>query len=172
MRPALTAIACGLLIAACGSSSNTGNPTKVAAKLHSDALAYSKCMRAHGVSKFPDPISSADGSQLSLGPSSGVNPQAPAFQAARASCHELLPFGGIPSAHASAQARADLLRMSACMRAHGVSGFPDPTTSAPSNPAAYSAVMAQNGAFLAIPKSIDVQSPAFKQAAKACAFSP
>jgi hypothetical protein len=56
------------------------------------------------------------------------------------------------------------------MREHGVSGFPDPTSSPPSNPAGFRLAFGQPGAFIAIPSSIDPQSPAFQQAAKACQF--
>lgn len=130
-------------------------------------------MRTHGVSNFPDPSTSGGGVQFSVGGSSGANPQAPAFQAAQRSCKHLLPNGGQPSAQASAQAKAHLLRISECMRAHGITDFPDPQTgSPPSNPAGYSAIMGINGAFLAIPNSINTQSPAFKQAAAACNFGP
>jgi hypothetical protein len=163
-------IACSALIAACGSSSPS---TKNAAKGYSQALAFSKCMRAHGVSSFPDASTSGGGVQLSIGPSSGVNPQAPAFEAAQQSGKHLMPGGGQPSAQASAQAKARLLRTSECMRAHGITGFPDPQTgSPPSNPTGYSAVMGVNGAFIAIPSSINPGSPAFKQAAAACNFGP
>jgi hypothetical protein len=163
-------IACGALIAACGSSSK---PTTNAAKGYSQALAFSKCMRAHGVSNFPDPSTSGGGVQLSIGPSSGINPQAPAFQAAQQSCQHLMPNGGQPSAQASAQAKARLIRTSECMRAHGITDFPDPQTgSPPSNRAGYSSVMGEDGAFLAIPSSINPQSPAFKQAAAACNLWP
>ena len=144
-----------------------------AAKGYSQALEFSKCMRAHGVSNFPDPSTSGGGVQLSITPSSGVNPRAPAFQAAQRSCQHLMPGGGQPSAQASAQAKAHLLRISECMRAHGITDFPDPQSgSPPSNPTGYSAVMGVPGAFLAIPSSINPQSPAFKQAAAACNFGP
>jgi hypothetical protein len=130
-------------------------------------------MRAHGVSNFPDPRTSGGGVDIAIGPSSRVNPQAPAFQAAQKSCQHLLPNGGQPSAQASAQAKAHLVRTSECMRAHGVTDFPDPQTgSPPSNPAGYSAVMGVPGAFLAIPNSINTRSPAFEQAAAACNFGP
>jgi hypothetical protein len=65
-----------------------------------------------------------------------------------------------------------MLAMSACMRKHGISGFPDPATSPPSNPAGYSGIMGSGGYHLAIPKSIDTRSPAFEQAAAACNFGP
>jgi hypothetical protein len=58
------------------------------------------------------------------------------------------------------------------MRAHGISGFPDPTTAPPSNPGDYDHVTDRNGVWLAVPNSIDPQSPAFEQAATACNFGP
>lgn len=65
----------------------------------------------------------------------GANPAAPLFKAAQAKCHELLPGGGQPGSEApSAQTLARWLKISQCMRKHGISGFPDPTTSMPSKP--------------------------------------
>jgi hypothetical protein len=170
VRIALTALVCGLVIAACGSSVN---PSKAAPKSYGQALDFSRCMRSHGLSNFPDPSRTGHGIQLSAGPSSGVNPQSPAFQQAQQACKHLLPGGGQPSAQASAQAKAHLLHISECMRAHGISGFPDPHSgSPPSSPAGYSAVFGTPGGYLAIPSSINVSSPAFKQAASACNFGP
>jgi hypothetical protein len=163
-------LACGLAIAACGSSSSTD--PKNAAKGYAQALAFSQCMRAHGVSNFPDPSSSGRGVRISIGPNSGVNTEAPAFHSAQRSCTHLLPGGGPGSGSPSPQAMAQALHVSQCMRAHGISGFPDPTTRAPSNPSDYSAVMGHNGVWLAIPNSIDPQSPAFEHAAAACNFGP
>ena len=51
-----------------------------------------------------------------------------------------------------------MLATSECMRAHGVSGFPDPTTSPPSRPADFSIAMGRGGAFLAVPRTIDINS--------------
>ena len=164
-------VACGLGIAACGSSSN--NERKNSAKGYSQALAFSKCMRAHGVSNYPDPTTSPGGGvELSIGSNSGVNTEAPAFQSAQTSCKHLLPGGGPGSGPPSPKAMAQMLHVSECMRAHGISGFPDPTTKLPSHPSDYSGVMDHNGAVLAIPYSIDPQSPAFVQAAAACNFGP
>jgi hypothetical protein len=56
------------------------------------------------------------------------------------------------------------------MRAHGVSGFPDPTTSPPSDISQYSFAIGRPGVFLAVPKTINVNSPVFKQAASECRF--
>jgi hypothetical protein len=56
------------------------------------------------------------------------------------------------------------------MRRHGVTGFPDPTNAPPSNPNGYSEILDRGGAVLAVPSSIDTQSPAYKAAAEACHF--
>ena len=53
---------------------------------------------------------------------------------------------------------------------HGVSGFPDPTASPPSDPAGYSQIQNRGGVVLAIPSTIDVESPVYQQAAAACQF--
>jgi hypothetical protein len=163
-------LVCGLGIAACGSSSHSD--PKNTAKGYAQALAFSNCMRAHGVSNYPDPTTSGGGVQISIGANSGVNTESPAFHSAQRSCTHLLPGGGPGSGPASPQAMAQALRVSQCMRAHGISGFPDPTTRQPSNPSDYSAVMGHNGVWLAIPNSINPQSPAFEQAATACGFGP
>jgi len=57
------------------------------------------------------------------------------------------------------------------MREHGVTGFPDPTFKQPSNPAGYSILEDRGGVILAVPSTINPQSPIFLQAAKACHFS-
>ncbi len=63
------------------------------------------------------------------------------------------------------------LEVSECMRRHGVSGFPDPTLTMPSNPTDYSLVEDMDGVVLAVPSTINLGSPAFKEAAAACGFS-
>lgn len=121
-------------------------------------------MRAHGVPDFPDP-SPSGGIQLSF----GMNPFSPPFRAAHASCKQKLPGGGPPD-HAGPQVKAEMLAMSECMRQHGITGFPDPTSSLPLSPSNYSLVTDRGGVVLAVPKTIDPSSPAFQQAATACKF--
>jgi hypothetical protein len=124
-------------------------------------------MRSHGVSNFPDP--SAGGNIQISG--SGINLDSPAFKAAQSACSKLLPGGG-PAGHGppSAQARAQMLAVSECMRAHGVTGFPDPTTTPPASITGYSQVIGRGGVFLAVPATINVRSPVYTQAAAACRF--
>lgn len=77
---------------------NAGHPTAAqTAKAKSQALAMARCMRSHGVPNFPDP-------QFQAGPGGGVgvringagiDPNAPAFQAAQKACGSI--FGGAPT---------------------------------------------------------------------------
>ena len=161
---ACAALACVLAVAACGSSS------KPKPGAHANfMIAFSECMRAHGVARFPDPR----GHGINIG-GTGLDPRAPAFRAAQAICFKLLPGGGPNNQKASAAQIRQADRTAACMRAHGVSGFPDPIiqTGPPNlDPASYSSIEAGGGIVFAIPKSIDEGSPAFKNAAKLCGFN-
>jgi hypothetical protein len=85
-----------------------------------DALKFSECMRSHGVANFPEP-NAAGGIQAT-----GLDPGSTTFQAATKSCRHLLPNGGVPTPAEQAQALAQALKMSQCMRSHGITDFPDP----------------------------------------------
>jgi hypothetical protein len=159
----LIAIACAGALAGCGSSA------KKNARSHSaraSFLAFSKCMRDNGVSNFPDP---ASGGTVHL--AIGMNPFSPSFKTAQVACRHLLPGGGPPTGPPSKHQLALALSTSECMRAHGVTGFPDPIASLPSNPDAYGPIEDRGGVVLAIPRTINVNSPAFQRAAKACDFN-
>ena len=150
------------------SSSKPSSHSKSASNLEAAGISFADCMRSHGVPNFPDPITSGGGSHISIKSSSGINPASPSFQAAQKVCGKLLPGGGPGSGKPSAATEAQMLAISDCMRAHGVSGFPDPTTTPPSSPAGYSGVLERNGVSFAIPTTIDLQSPAVRQAASVC----
>ena len=125
-------------------------------------------MRSHGITNFPDP---STGGGIQLSSSSGINPFSPGFKAAQAACGKLLPGGGPGGkGHPSAQAEKQMLQISECMRAHDVTGFPDPTTTPPSSPPGGGIALAHDGVFLVVPSTIDINSPAFKQAAATCHF--
>ena len=166
----LTVLGGAVALAACGTgaSSYSASGSAQSSSNQSAFVNFSKCMRTHGVTNFPDP---GAGGGIQLSSSSGINPFSPAFKAAQSHCRKLLPGGGPPTGPPSAQAERAALETSECMRKHGVSGFPDPTLKAPSSPAGYGAIEDRGGVILAIPSTIDEQSPAFQQAAKACQFS-
>jgi hypothetical protein len=140
----------------------------------SPGLAFAECMRSSGVPNFPDPL---PGRGLLFSLAAGINPASPAVKAAQAKCRKLLP-GGPPgpgsTTHPSAQTLAKLLRIAVCMRQHGIRQFPDPRTSVPSNlnPAVYDDITDFDGAILLFPVTINLQSPAYKQALAACGAPP
>jgi hypothetical protein len=166
----LTAVALlsAVLLAGCreGSTSPTGGTSTSASATSAVAsgVAFSRCVRSHGVPNFPDP--KVSGQTVRMGSPRTV--QSPAFQSAAHACQRLLPKGPPSSEPPSGQVQARMLEVSACMRKHGIAGFPDPSTSPPSNPAANSGVLCRGGDYLAIPKSIDTNSPAFERAAAVC----
>jgi hypothetical protein len=126
-------LACGLFAAACGSSGSGGAPvasissspsasaTSSGGSAHASTLAYARCMRAHGITDFPDP--DANGNLgLNAQPGSDLDPNNPAYKAANSACKSLLPAPQAPPHGAKAQN----LAYARCMRAHGISDFPDP----------------------------------------------
>jgi hypothetical protein len=135
----------GLLAAACGpgskdpgaaSASSTTTTTTVAPSGSSGSgssggtsqslqLQFAQCMRAHGVTDFPDPT--ANGGQLQNIANSGVNTQLPTYQAALQACKKYTPAGNLTPAQSAAENAKGLL-FSQCMRSNGVPNFPDPIT--------------------------------------------
>jgi hypothetical protein len=92
-------------------------------------MAYAKCMRTHGISDFPDPISGPGGQgggfQIAAGPGSDLDPNNPRYEAANNTCQPLLPNGGVTPAPSAAQLAKEV-KLSACIRTHGFPAFPDP----------------------------------------------
>jgi signal transduction histidine kinase len=80
-----------------------------------------------------------------------------------------LPAPGAQT-HPSAPTMVQWRKVAQCMRGHGIAGFPDPTTTFPRNRPFLGVVNDRDGAIIAIPASIDMQSPAFVQAATTCGF--
>jgi hypothetical protein len=126
---ALSAAACSGSPSSAGSG---GSPNAGGSASPPSAVAYSHCMRSHGVPNYPDPNSSntmPNGlpkvSPQLLGVSSSQ------FQAAQTSCRHLLPNGGQATQPASQQLLSDGLKFARCMRSHGVPNWPDPTRSTP-----------------------------------------
>ncbi len=166
------ALLSGVLVAGCGGSSTSptggASTSASAARAVESGVAFARCIRSHGVPSFADP--KVSGQTVRMGSPRTI--ESPAFQSALRSCQRLLPKGAPGPEVSSPQAQARMLELSACMRKHGISGFPDPSTSPPSSSAGNSGIIGSGGYFLAIPNSIDTDSPAFKQAAAACNFGP
>jgi hypothetical protein len=124
-----------LFTTACSSSSSTGGVASLGGTASASAssssgggggrsaLAFSQCMRAHGIKDFPDPGSNG-AINLNGSPGSDLNQNNPRYQAADQACKSLLPPGQTGS---SGQLKTANLNYAKCMRAHGISDFPDPS---------------------------------------------
>jgi hypothetical protein len=144
--PAVAAMA--VLVAACGGGSSAAGGSSP----YQQAVAYAQCMRSHGVPGFPDPDSK--GNFIIQGPKLGGSPGA--FQLADRACRQLLPGGGQMTAAQQQQALRQALKFSACMRAHGLPTFPDPTAE-------------KGGISLSLGGSgLSPHSPRFRAAQQAC----
>jgi hypothetical protein len=138
MAPALAAaVGLSLFAAACGgsggngvaqigstqtttsSSSSSGSPSDRRGTL----VAFSACMRKHGVPNFPDPKAVGHGYGLTIDDETANSPQ---FKNAEQVCKKLLPNGGMPTAQEQAAQMQEALKYAACIRSHGVPSFPDP----------------------------------------------
>jgi hypothetical protein len=149
--------AAALLGAACsGNPSSTpsdGSLTAGGSANSSSAVAYSRCVRAHGVPDFPDPDSNGqipkEAAMRSFREVSDSRAKAATY-----ACANLNPAGRASPA-LTAQEQQDYLRAAACMRSHGFTNFPDPT-------------FPGGHVSLAIPSSIDTTSRQFTRAAQTC----
>ena len=155
--------AVALLVAACGGGSpggpgvaNAGSSSSASASSSPSSsapagpLALAGCMRAHGITDFPDPDPSGG---FDLSGSGDLNPANPAYQAAAQACRSL---GRTPTGKSgptlSPQQQASMLKFAKCMRAHGITNFPDPGI---------------NGG-IGLPGSIDRHSSQLQAAHQAC----
>ncbi|HWE33026.1 MAG TPA: hypothetical protein VG410_06035 [Solirubrobacteraceae bacterium] len=177
---AAAAILASAIVAACGSAS-PGSSTPAASsgagssQAQQTGLSFARCMRRHGVPSFPDP--GANGGGVDLGNIPGINTSAPAFTAARRDCNGLLPVKHVPTTPPTAQAFARLLHWAVCMRAHGISGLPDPKPNPPPAPgspgtANIGTLMGDGGYWVGIPGSVNAHSGAFTRLSTACGESP
>jgi hypothetical protein len=164
MRIALALIT-AVCVAACGASGSSGQ-TGTSAKAGSAAfLQFSKCMRSHGVPKFPDPSS---GGGIRVTPGSGLNPKSPSFQAAQKLCRPKLPGGGPGAIKPTKAEFAAALRFAKCMRTHGLPHFPDPVASVP---AGGGPIISLHGMVFRPSQAIEPLEPACRQAAARCGVS-
>jgi hypothetical protein len=167
-------VALGLAVAACGgpstpsvdtgSTTTTSTATTVASSSSNGSrqapslLAYASCMRSHGVPNFPDPTGKSGIPKPALVTALKAVSSSQA-QAASSDCKDLLPAGGLsgqPVQTIPVQDQQDYLRAVACLRAHGITNFPDP-------------VFSDGGVHFNIPPSINTNSTQFTQARLICA---
>jgi hypothetical protein len=82
-------------------------------------------MRANGVGNFPYPVISG---QSGLAPMTPPIASSPKFNTAQAACQKYLPPGSA-SEQITTKDQDAYLKAAACMRSHGIVGFPDPVFS-------------------------------------------
>jgi hypothetical protein len=148
----LLASACGGSNSDSGGSGSQNNPRLGA------LVAFSACMRQHGLPNFPDPKAVGHGYGLTIGSENGLDPNSPQFKTAQQTCKKLLPNGGTANSQEQAKQLQEALKYARCMRSHGVPNFPDPKVSS-------------NGGIEIGPgpgSNVDPDAHQFKAAQKAC----
>jgi hypothetical protein len=118
-----------LASAGCGSGSGSSGSSSPNDSRRGALVAFSACMRRHGLPNFPDPKAVRNGYGLTLGPETGIDPNSPQFKNAQQACRKLLPNGGRQSSQERAKQLQVALSYAACVRSHGVPDFPDPKVS-------------------------------------------
>jgi hypothetical protein len=115
-----TASSTGTTSTGTGTASSGAN-TKLTAR--DKAVKFAECIRAHGVSDFPDPDAK---NQFAYGVS--VSPAV--WKQATTACKDLQPPGALSSKRTPKEQSASL-RFAQCVRDHGVKDFPDPVNGEP-----------------------------------------
>ena len=130
---AAAAVALGVTVAGCSGGStvptaaSTGRSGSSGSSTLAEAVAYSQCIRSHGVSNFPDPVQTPDGGYGYR--TTGIDPNSASFQEALQACRSLpSPWTSTGQQLSPAQQQA-WLNWAKCIRAHGVPDFADPTFS-------------------------------------------
>jgi hypothetical protein len=132
--------------------STTSSTTSAASAQRTAALAFSRCMRSHGVPNFPDPGPS--GQFPAFHSDSAASKQA--SLSANDACKSLRRTGGLGTPQDRQTKLAFALKVARCLRANGYPNFPDPTVSSQGT------TQNLSGA------GIDPNSPQFQSAESAC----
>ena len=124
--PALVAAGCG---SAGPTTTTTGSAAAGTGGPAAAAFQYSRCMRRHGVTNFPDPhVTSTPGSgsvKISMmAPASAA--ASPAFKSASKACQGILPGPQNAGPSPGQPNKQDLLAFAHCLRSRGIADFPDP----------------------------------------------
>lgn len=120
--------------AACSSGAGAGSAASTsgtaAASATSQAVRFAQCMRAKGVSNFPDPGPSGQFTIEDIANGSGVDTSSPTFRLAMDACKDLEPPGFTGTTRSPQQQEA-ALKFAQCIRDNGVTDFPDPGPNSP-----------------------------------------
>ena len=132
-----------VLSAACGGTPSGGDTNTAATRVgtgssggnnsaapREKAVKFAECMRANGVSTFPDPDASGEMTIDGIANGSSVNPNSPVFKQALSACKDLEP-AGFTGTTVTPQQRIARLEFAQCVRKNGVPDFPDPSPNGP-----------------------------------------
>jgi hypothetical protein len=136
---AAAAVAIVAISAGCGSAA--GNHTASTAgtagsvgtgtsTIRTKAVKFAECMRANGVSAFPDPDASGALTIDAVANGSALNTSSAAFKRALTACKDLEP-AGFTGNQRSPQEQKAALAFAQCIRDNGVRDFPDPSKTDP-----------------------------------------
>jgi hypothetical protein len=109
-------------------SSNAGGPA------NAPLVAFSRCVRSHGVANFPDPQAGVSNAKFPSAQQLRVSSSQ--LSTAESACQRLLPAGvddQFPQSEVPLLLRS-MLPFSSCMRSHGVPNFPDPAVDSEGRP--------------------------------------
>jgi hypothetical protein len=149
--PLAVVTAVAVLAAATACSGPAASPGPASGGATGQMLAYSQCMREHGVPDFPGPNAAGN---IQVTPGSPNDPMnGSQEQVADNDCKHLLPGGGSGTGGGNQRAISRDLELARCMRAHGATNFPDPAVSG-------------NGA--GFRGNFDFSSPQWQQAERSC----
>ena len=117
-----------------GSSGNNSTPARVGSgggtTAYEQAVKFAACMRANGVSKFPDPDASGNLTMDQVANGSSLDTNTAAFKQAISACRDLEPPGFTGGTRSPEQQQA-ALKFAQCVRDNGVRDFPDPAPDGP-----------------------------------------
>jgi hypothetical protein len=122
--PGVAAVGTATTSTASTTTANNSTPSRTSTRVH-EALAFARCMRAHGVRNFPDPDSEGDFPPLGQ-QALGVSKQT--SLTAQQACKHLLSSGGSATPQQRQQKIAFGVKVAQCLRAHGYPNVPDPTS--------------------------------------------
>jgi hypothetical protein len=120
-----------VIVAGCGNgSAGTGSGGNSTATPHEEAVKFAECMRANGVSAFPDPNASGELTIDAVANGSSLDTDTAAFKQAMSACKDLEP-PGFTGGKVTDQQRKARLEFAQCVRENGVKDFPDPANDEP-----------------------------------------
>jgi hypothetical protein len=134
--PLTTLAMLAVIVAGCGDGSadrGNSNPTSggnSTGTTFEKAVKFAECMRANGVSAFPDPDASGELTIDGIANGSSVDTSSAAFEQALSACKDLEP-PGFTGTKTTPQQRTARLEFAQCVRDNGVPDFPDPTPDGP-----------------------------------------